>query len=40
MRKRDKKCNKATPDEPKRERRMSILLSEDEQQIVDRYLDK
>ena len=24
----------------KRERRMSILLSEDEQQIVDRYLDK
>ena len=32
MRKRDKKCNKATPDEPKRERRM--------QQIVDRYLDK
>ena len=40
MRKRDKKCNKATLDEPKRERRMSILLSEDEQQIVDRYLDK
>ncbi len=24
----------------KRERRMSILLSEDEQQIVDRYLEK
>ena len=24
----------------KRERRMSILLSDDEQQIVDRYLEK
>ena len=30
MRKRDKKCNKATPYETKREVRLSILLSEEE----------
>lgn len=40
MRKRDRRHNRATSDEPKRERRMSVLLSEDEQQIVERYLDK
>ena len=40
MRKRSKKCLKMNVDCTKRERRMSILLSDDEQQIIDRYLDK
>ena len=40
MRKRDKKCVKATLDEPKRTQRMTCLLSDDEQLIVDRYLEK
>ena len=40
MRKRVKMCAKATPEEPKREQRMVCLLSEDEQRIVDRYLEK
>lgn len=40
MRKRDKKCTRATMDEPKRLQRMTCLMSEDEQLIVDRYLDK
>ena len=40
MRKRSKKCLKMHVEGVKQERRMSILLSEDEQQIVDRYLEK
>ena len=40
MRKRSKKCLKMHAEYTKRERRMSILLSEDEQLIVDRYLEK
>ena len=40
MRKRDKKCVKATLDEPKRTQPMTCLLSDDEQLIVDRYLEK
>src|SRR5699024_2209403 len=40
MRKRDKTCAKATPEEPKREQRMVCLMSEEEQRIVDRYLEK
>ena len=40
MRKRNKKCVKATLDEPKRTQRMTCLLSDDEQLIVDRYLEK
>ena len=40
MRKRSKKCLKMHAGYTKRERRMSILLSEDEQLIVDRYLEK
>ena len=40
MRKRSKKCLKMHVECTKRERRMSILLSDDEQQIVDRYLEK
>ena len=40
MRKRSKKCLKMHAAYTKRERRMSILLSEDEQLIVDRYLEK
>ena len=40
MRKRSKKCLKMLAEYTKRERRMSILLSEDEQLIVDRYLEK
>ena len=40
MRKRNKKCLKMSIESVKRERRMSILLSDEEQQIIDRYLDK
>ena len=40
MRKRDEKCVKATLDEPKRTQRMTCLLSDDEQLIVYRYLEK
>ena len=40
MRKRSKKCLKMHAEYFIRERRMSILLSEDEQLIVDRYLEK
>ena len=40
MRKRDKTCAKATPEEPKREQRMVCLMSEEEPRIVDRYLEK
>ena len=40
MRKRDKKCAKASVDEPKRQQRITCLMSEDEQLIVDRYLEK
>ncbi|HJD76632.1 MAG TPA: hypothetical protein K8W04_11355, partial [Bacteroides reticulotermitis] len=38
--KRSKKCLRISAESVKRERRMSILLSEDEQQIIDRYLEK
>ena len=40
MRKRSKKCLKMPVECTKRERRMSILLSDEEQLIVDRYLEK
>ena len=40
MRKRSKKCLKMHVECTKRERRMSILLSDEEQLIVDRYLEK
>ena len=40
MRKREKRCAKATASEPKRQQRMTCLMSEDELQIVDRYLEK
>lgn len=40
MRKRDRKCLKATAGEPKRSIRMTCLISEDEQKIVDNYLEK
>ncbi|MDR0657512.1 MAG: hypothetical protein LBG18_01010 [Mediterranea sp.] len=40
MKKRDKKCAKASVAEPKRQLRMTCLMSEDEQKIVDRYLEK
>ena len=40
MGKRAKKGLKMNVELTKRERRMSILLSEDEQLIVDRYLEK
>ena len=40
MGKRDKKSLKMHVETTKRERRMSILMSDDEQMIVDRYLDK
>lgn len=40
MRKRDKKRGKAISDAPKRQLRMTCLMSDDEQLIVDRYLVK
>ena len=40
MKRRGKKCLRMYDEVTKRERRMSILLSEDEQMIVDRYLEK
>ena len=40
MRKRRKIAKKTSPDEPKRHLRMVCLLSEEEQRIVDRYLEK
>ncbi|MCD7899900.1 MAG: hypothetical protein LUH22_08495 [Bacteroides sp.] len=40
MRKRDKKCVKSSVDEPKRRNRITVLMSEDEMRIVDRYLEK
>lgn len=40
MRKRGSKCVRKQAESAKRKRRMSILLSDEEQQIVDRYLEK
>ena len=40
MRKSVKKRVKVTPAEPRRHTRMVCLMSEEEQQIVDRYLEK
>ncbi len=40
MRKQNKKYSKAATAEPKRQLRMTCLMSTDEQQIVDRYLEK
>ena len=40
MRKKSKKSLKMHVECPRRERRMSILLSDEEQLIVDRYLEK
>lgn len=40
MRKRDKTCSKATPDEPKRRQRIVCLMSEEEMRIVNHYLRK
>ena len=40
MARKRKGCLNTHVDSIKRERRMSILLSEEEQHIIDRYLDK
>lgn len=40
MRKCDKKSAKASVSEPKRQVRMTCLISEEEQRIIDRYLEK
>ena len=40
MRKRDKTCIKATPEDPKRTQRIVCLMSEEEMRFVDRYLEK
>ena len=40
MRKRDKTCAKATPEEPKREQRMVCLMSEEELRIVYKITNK
>ncbi|NCC09563.1 MAG: hypothetical protein EOM31_03505 [Bacteroidia bacterium] len=40
MKKQSRKRLKPLVEPVKRERRMSILLNENEQQLIDRYLDK
>ncbi len=40
MRKSEKRRAKAARPEPRRQERMVCLMSEEEQQIVDRYLEK
>ena len=40
MKKRNKKSGKALAADPKRQIRITSLFSEDEQRIVDRYLEK
>ncbi len=40
MRKRDRTCAKSTREDPKRHHRMVCLMSEEEQQIVDHYLER
>ncbi|MEG1563460.1 MAG: hypothetical protein RR365_07005 [Bacteroides sp.] len=40
MKKRTKKGVRTATGEPKRQQRMTCLMNEDEQLIVDRYLDK
>lgn len=40
MKRRAKKNTKSSAAEPKRQLRMSCTVSEDEQRIVDRYLEK
>lgn len=40
MKKRDKKGYKSSPGGSKRTHRMTILVSEEEQRIVNRYLEK
>ncbi len=40
MKKRDKKCVGISANEPKRQQRMTCMLSEDEEKIIDRYLEK
>lgn len=40
MKKRDKKCVKSSVTEPKRQQKMTCMLSEEEQKMIDRYLEK
>lgn len=40
MRKESKKRTKVSPSESKRQQRMTCLMSQEEQHIVDRYLEK
>ncbi|WP_298072954.1 hypothetical protein [uncultured Bacteroides sp.] len=40
MKKRDKTRAKATPGEPKRDQRIVCLMNEEEQRIVNRYLER
>jgi hypothetical protein len=40
MRRREKKYIKSVPEHPKRKQRMVCLMSEDEEQLVNRYLEK
>lgn len=40
MRKEAKKRTKVLPTEPKRAHRLTCLMSEEEQQLIDRYLDR
>ncbi|NDV66474.1 hypothetical protein [Bacteroides sp. 224] len=40
MKKRDRICAKSSSTETKRQLRMTCLLSEEEQRIIDRYLAK
>lgn len=40
MKTRDKVCAKGSLNEPKRQQKMTCLLSEEELRLIDRYLDK
>lgn len=40
MKKKSKTCAKLPHEEPKRQQRMVCLMSDEEQRIVDRYLEK
>lgn len=40
MRKNAQKRTKVLPSQPKRQQRLTCLMSEEEQHIVDRYLEK
>ncbi|NDV58912.1 hypothetical protein [Bacteroides sp. 519] len=40
MKKRDKNCVRVSVNEPKRQQKMTCLLTEEELRIIERYLEK